>query len=148
MDETLTATAAPEDAAQYQQAIAPYFAEMDRLHEIMAFDQIAIEQSQARTWAMLAEIKAALGSSKRLDGENQAHEREKQSLRREIALLRAALCTLTGKEASPLLLEETDLPPLQTRGLSTRRTESRAGYNMYKISPRRRTYDSHPGGDH
>ena len=38
---------------------------MDRLHEIMARDQIEIERSQAWTWATLAEIKAILGKSDR-----------------------------------------------------------------------------------
>lgn len=65
MDETMTATPPAEDAAYYQKAIAECFAEMDRLHEIMVQDQIEIERSQARTRALLDEIKANLGHSTR-----------------------------------------------------------------------------------
>lgn len=65
MDETLTAAPPVEDAAYYQKAIAECSAEIDRLHEIMAQDQIEIDRSRARTRAMLAEIKASLGHSDR-----------------------------------------------------------------------------------
>lgn len=46
------------------------------------------------------------------DRENQAHEHEKLLLRLEVALLRAERRAVTGKEASSLLLEDTDPPTL------------------------------------
>lgn len=65
MDEMLTLAPAPEDDAQIQQAIAQCFAEIDRLRELMAQDQIEIDRSQAETWAILAELRTIVSASSR-----------------------------------------------------------------------------------
>jgi len=57
MDNVLTMPSA-EDAAQLQETLSECIAEIDRLRELMRRDDIEIARSQARTRAVLAEIKA------------------------------------------------------------------------------------------
>ena len=57
MDEVLTMPSV-EDAAQLQKTLTECIAEIDRLREIMSRDDVEIARSQARTRALLAEIKA------------------------------------------------------------------------------------------
>ena len=57
MDNVLTMPST-EDAAQLQETLSECIAEIDRLRELMRRDDIEIARSQARTRAVLAEIKA------------------------------------------------------------------------------------------
>ncbi len=63
MDELLTMPSA-EDAAYLKQTLSECIAEIDRLREQMRRDDIEIARSQARTWELLAEIKAMRTSAK------------------------------------------------------------------------------------
>ena len=56
MDEVLTMPSV-EDAAQLQKTLTECIAEIDRLRELMRRDDIEIARSQARTRALIAEIK-------------------------------------------------------------------------------------------
>ncbi len=58
MDEVLTINPNAEDAAQLQVILSQCITEIDRLREMMSRDDIEIARSQARTRALLAEIKA------------------------------------------------------------------------------------------
>jgi hypothetical protein len=57
MDDVLTMPSA-EDAAQLQKTLSECITEIDRLRELMRRDDVEIARSQARTRALLAEIKA------------------------------------------------------------------------------------------
>jgi len=57
MDDVLTMPSA-EDAAQLKLTLSQCITEIDRLRELMRRDDIEIERSRARTWEILAEIKA------------------------------------------------------------------------------------------
>lgn len=56
MDKALTIS--PSDAEQIRVTLSECLAEMKRLREIMKEDDIKIAQSQARSWALIKEIKA------------------------------------------------------------------------------------------
>ncbi len=58
MDEALTMNPSAEDAAQLQVILSQCITEIDRLREMMRQDDVEITRSQARTRALLAEIKA------------------------------------------------------------------------------------------
>ena len=47
-----------EDRKQFLTTLSQCIAEMDRLRGLMKEDDIKIAQSQARTWALIEEIKA------------------------------------------------------------------------------------------
>jgi len=65
MDEVLTMNPSAEDAAQLQKTLTECIAEIDRLREMMRQDDLEIARSQARTRAILAEIKAMRTSPER-----------------------------------------------------------------------------------
>ncbi len=56
MEKTLTIS--QSDAEQLGVTLSECLAEMKRLREIMKQDDVEIAQSQARTWALIKEIKA------------------------------------------------------------------------------------------
>ncbi len=63
MNKALTIT--PSDAEQLRVMLSECLAEMKRLREIMKQDDIEIAQSQARTWALIDEIKAMRAADER-----------------------------------------------------------------------------------
>ncbi len=63
MDKVLTIS--PGDAEQLRVTLSECVAEMKRLREIMKQDDIEIAQSQARTWALIEEIKAMRAADER-----------------------------------------------------------------------------------
>ena len=65
MDEVLTMNPSPEDAAQLKLTLSQCITEIDRLREIMSRDDIQIARAQARTRALLAEIKAMRDADER-----------------------------------------------------------------------------------
>ncbi len=58
MDEVLAINPSAEDVAQLQLILSQCITEIDRLREIMSQDDIEIARSQARTRALLAEMKS------------------------------------------------------------------------------------------
>lgn len=58
-------TISQSDAEQLRMTLSECLAEMDRLREIMKADDIKIAQSQARSWALIKEIKAMRVADKR-----------------------------------------------------------------------------------
>ncbi len=58
MDEVLSMNPSAEDAAQLKLTLTQCIAEIDRLRELMRQDDMVIARSQARTWALIAEMKA------------------------------------------------------------------------------------------
>lgn len=65
MDEALTMNLSVEDAAQLQRTLSQCLTEIDRLREQMSHDDVAINRSQARTRALLAEIQAMRNPTER-----------------------------------------------------------------------------------
>ena len=63
MEKTLTIS--QSDAEQLQVTLSECLAEMKRLREIMKQDDVEIAQSQARTWALIKEIKAMRAADER-----------------------------------------------------------------------------------
>ena len=63
MGKMLTIT--QSDAEQLRVTLSECLAEMKRLREIMKQDDVEIAQSQARTWALIKEIKAMRAADER-----------------------------------------------------------------------------------
>lgn len=64
MQKTLTMEPGDHEATEMQAAIARFFAEIDEVREEMRRDKAAIESSQARTDAVLAEVADVLADLK------------------------------------------------------------------------------------
>ena len=60
MDQTVTLEMPSDEASELQAGIAQCLAEIEQIHEQMRRDQVDIEQSQARTRALLDEVLAQL----------------------------------------------------------------------------------------